>query len=326
MIFEDCCCMIDKAAAFYDYHRVEGWFYCPDDTLASVAVSGVAAKGVSFTRKLPYPGVEHAYGPDRGFVLQALLLPGADVEAMNLVFRTSKGRLITANVQAMARERDDMLKGMALFHHFLDLVAQQPGMKLLDIGGRDRSGHDRSQLFESADCTVLDILPGDNVDVVGDAHAMSKLLPAHYFDAVFSQSTFEHLLMPWVVAGEMSQVMKPGAIAFIHTHQTIGMHDQPWDFWRFSDTAWDGIFNKVTGFEILDRAMESPQFIIPHFYSAHRNNNIEGPVGFLGSCVLVRKTGAPSFAWHDLDAAAVVATAYPNTEAYPDTVGQKQAG
>jgi hypothetical protein len=313
MVIDDCCFMIDSAAAFFDYYRVEGWFYCLSDTLAGVSVSGAASKGVASTHKLPYPGVEAAYGPNRGFVMQALLAPGADLEALNIVFRTSKGRLITAPVRELVSEREAMFEGKDLFHRFQDMLAEHPGLKLLDIGGRNRSGVDRSLLFENTDCTVLDILPGDNVDVVGDAHAMSKLLPPHHFDAVFSLATFEHLLMPWVVAGEMSQVMKPGAIAFIATHQTIGMHDRPWDFWRFSDTAWDGIFNKITGFEILDRALESPQYIVPHFHSRYRGTHLEGAVGYLGSSVLVKKIGEPTLAWTALEAAAVVETTYPDT-------------
>ena len=44
------------------------------------------------------------------------------------------------------------------------------GGKLLDIGGRNRSKIDRSKEFPSFDVTVLDILDGDNVDVVADAH------------------------------------------------------------------------------------------------------------------------------------------------------------
>lgn len=50
---------------------------------------------------------------------------------------------------------------------FRDLVKRG---KLLDIGGRNRSKIDRSKEFPSFDVTVLDILDGDNVDVVADAH------------------------------------------------------------------------------------------------------------------------------------------------------------
>jgi len=30
------------------------------------------------------------------------------------------------------------------------------------------------------------------------------------------------------------------------------MHETPWDFWRFSDTSWNSLFNCYTGFRVLD--------------------------------------------------------------------------
>jgi hypothetical protein len=118
---------------------------------------------------------------------------------------------------------------------------------MLDVGGRARSGFDFSTWFPAADVTVLDIMDAPNVDVVADAHAMSTSLPRERFDAVSSMATFEHLMMPWVVVTQMNVVMRDGGIAYISTHQTLGMHDIPWDFWRFSDTAWDALFNRHTG-------------------------------------------------------------------------------
>src|ERR1044072_7003937 len=67
--------------------------------------------------------------------------------------------------------------------------------------------------------TVLDVLPGENVTVVGDAHQMTALFPPATFDFVQSVSVFEHLVMPWKVALEMNRVMKLGALAFVFTHQ-----------------------------------------------------------------------------------------------------------
>jgi SAM-dependent methyltransferase len=140
---------------------------------------------------------------------------------------------------------------------------------------------------------------------------MSLLFPPNSFDAIFSSSVFEHLLMPWIVAAEMSRVLRPGGIAFIATHQTIGMHDRPWDFWRFSDTAWDALFNKLTGFEILDRALENPQFITPFFWSPEQGDGPENALGFIGSSVLVRKIGEPQVNWGPMAVSDVIPTSYP---------------
>lgn len=56
---------------------------------------------------------------------------------------------------------------------------------------------------------MLDILPGENVDVVGDAHALVALFPAERFDAFCSVSVFEHLLMPWAVIPQINKILNP---------------------------------------------------------------------------------------------------------------------
>lgn len=195
-----------------------------------------------------------------------------------------------------------------LWNQFHAIIGKIDKPKLLDIGGRSRSAIDRSKMFPRADVTVLDVLPGENVHVVGDAHSMSDILPPESFDAVYSVAVFEHLLMPWKVAVEMNAVMKPGAIGFVVTHQTIGMHDMPWDFWRYSDRAWDGIFNEHTGFRILDRVLALPQFILP-FKIRPEKMDSEKAAGFEYSAVLFQKTGAASAKW-DVPM-SIVDTMYP---------------
>lgn len=305
--------MIDNAAAFFNYFKIDGWFYCPTDSLAGVKIAGV-----KIIDELTFVGIQHlgiaeAYGPDKGFSVQSLITNGQNLEDLEIVFLTRRGREFKIRVAALCEERESAYEGRVLLNRFLGIINEVPQVKLLDIGGRARSGVDRSKMFDGASCTVLDVLPGDNVNVVGDAHSMSHLFPPCTFDAIFSQSVFEHLLMPWVVAIEMARVLKIGGVAFIGTHQTIGMHDCPWDFWRFSDTAWDGLFNQQTGFEVIGRALENPQFIVPHFYSADRGKNLEGAVGYIGSAALVRKIGEPMVSWGSMKVSDVVQTTYPDT-------------
>lgn len=190
---------------------------------------------------------------------------------------------------------------------------QTSGVKrMLDIGGRARSGRLRKDDFPALDVDVLDILPGDGVTIVCDAHRMSETLDAQVYDAVMSVSVFEHLVMPWKVAVEMNRIMKPGAIGLIITHQTVGMHDLPWDFFRFSDSGWKGIFNKHTGFEIIKTELSHPNYIIP-FKWASRYIDAEKAAGFEFSAVLVRKIGGSSVDW-PLGAMDVTSDSYPSGE------------
>ena len=314
MLDGDCCYMIDTAAVFFDYFRIEGWFYGPGDELTEVQLHNTMALDIVSAVGLPHPGVAETLGENRGFCIQALIKKSERTSDLSVTFLTRKGRVIKASVMDLCNERKSAFEGRALMRKFIDMVNGASNMRLLDIGGRARSGVNYSKMFPSAKCTVFDVLPGENVDIVGDAHEMSKLLPHASFDAIFSTSVFEHLLMPWVVAEEMSRVLRLGGIACIATHQTLGMHDRPWDFWRFSDTAWDGLFNQLTGFEIVDRALENPQFIVPHFWSPEQGDNLEAAAGFVGSSVLVRKIAEPQTHMGPLPVSKVINTVYPDTE------------
>ena len=188
-------------------------------------------------------------------------------------------------------------------------VAKGARPRMLDIGGRARSQVQRSELFPDCDVTVMDIVADPGVDVVGDAHELSRLLPAESFDFAMSISVFEHLLMPWKVAVEMNRVMRTGGIALIHTHQTIGMHDMPWDFLRFSDAAWAGIFNRYTGFEVVKTDMSRFLHVVPSVL-LDPAVDFENAGGFECSTVMVRKTGPALVEW-PVPLGEVVKTSYP---------------
>jgi hypothetical protein len=150
------------------------------------------------------------------------------------------------------------------------------------------------------------------VDVVGDAHALTRHFPPDRFDAFYSVSVFEHLLMPWAVIAQINKVLRMGGIGLISTHQTLGMHDLPWDYWRYSDTAWDALFNRLTGFEIIERALDGEQHVLPFVYRPSKAN-AERSVGFEGSCVWVRKIGPCQMEWNATPA-DLITTAYPDED------------
>ena len=127
----------------------------------------------------------------------------------------------------------------------------QKDKKVLEIGSRNVTGIMRNEHFKNAEYVGFDVLGGENVDVVGDAHQLSKYFSSENFDAVFSISVFEHLLMPWKVILEINRVMKMGGFLFISTHPTWSSHELPWDFWRFQKNSFHALLNKYTGFDIV---------------------------------------------------------------------------
>lgn len=120
------------------------------------------------------------------------------------------------------------------------------------------------------DCewTLSDISPGTDVDVVADAHRLHETFhvgvggkPAR-FDAYIAVSLYEHLERPWYAAMSAFEVLRPGGLLYVATHQTFPLHGYPDDFFRFSDKALALIFEDA-GFEILHAGYAYPCQIIP---------------------------------------------------------------
>jgi SAM-dependent methyltransferase len=197
-----------------------------------------------------------------------------------------------------------------LWNRFLDLLAERGTGDVLELGARARSGFTyRPFVPEGWHYVGLDIVEGPNVDVVGDAHRLSEALEPDSFDAFFTVATFEHLAMPWKVALELNRVLRPGGFGIIVTHQCWPVHEAPWDFWRFTDSAWQCLFNRSTGFEVVEAAMGSPATVTPRIMNAV-TADIGAGTAFLGSSVLVRKVCDTALRW-DVDVASVVNGSYP---------------
>jgi hypothetical protein len=180
---------------------------------------------------------------------------------------------------------------------FLREMGQRQSGHLLEVGSRARSGITRRDWAPRGwKYTGLDIMAGPNADIIGDAHELSSVFPIERFDAVMALSVLEHLMMPWKFATELNKVMKPGGIGLFLTHQTWPMHDEPWDFWRFSSHTWTGILNKMTGFRIIDAQMSEPCYMVAE--KIHTITNFtEAHLGFLSSVVLFEKIGETRLSW-----------------------------
>jgi SAM-dependent methyltransferase len=311
-----CKVMIDVAAKFHSYLYIEGWFSCPGDKLVDILIDGADVDFIKKTIGFDSFGVLSTLGPKLGFKVElAFNIAPKDYFKIELKFIGESGTITHKNLGELTRDRLGVSPSLAVGQKFISLLNKisESGRvpKVLDLGGRNGSGVDRSLLFPNCEVVVLDILQGDNVDVVGDAHELSKLFPPNHFDAVFSVSVFEHLLMPWKVVTEINKVLKSGGVGIVFTHQSLGMHDLPWDFYRFSDTAWDGLFNQYTGFNILDRCLDYTQFVLP-FILRQDKLDAEKSAGFEGSTVLFEKTAETDLTW-DVTISSVTKTMYPNT-------------
>lgn len=109
----------------------------------------------------------------------------------------------------------------------------------------------------------IDIHAAPNVDVVGDAHYIHDLIGREAAGAVFSLSVMEHLAQPWLFAYGVNRALRVGGLTYHLTHQSWPLHEEPNDFWRFSDEGLKVLFGPAMGFEVLAAGLSSRVRIYP---------------------------------------------------------------
>jgi hypothetical protein len=221
-------------------------------------------------------------------------MPNGIIAEIGLVF---EDQLTVCYVEAPTLpsiSEDRFLKSGECFWEYVRGLSQG---RVLEVGSRARSGITRrAEVPDHLEYVGLDICDGPNVTMVGDVHSISSLLPKESVDAMFSISVWEHLAMPWLVSLELNRVMKMGALGMINTHQSWPYHEGPWDFFRFSDSAWDSLFNRDTGFEIVERGMGQPCVMAASIFQSHLTG-LDWQKGYLSSRVVVRKVANSVLSW-----------------------------
>jgi SAM-dependent methyltransferase len=89
----------------------------------------------------------------------------------------------------------------------------------------------------------------DNVDLFGTAYSLPA--PDVSFDSALCTATLEHLEEPEQALRECYRVLKPGGVAIYSVPFIWHLHEEPRDFYRFSQYGLEYLFKKV-GFELLE--------------------------------------------------------------------------
>ena len=300
----------------------------------SIFKRAVSLTGWAYGRDAPITSMALRFPGGREYPLQAPELPSGDVAAAHgdlaakcrfdaqiivnephdhllqaeLIFKGDLGQqvVVTGLTRLSPAESTHWLE-----EKFRLQLAGKADGRYLEVGSRARSGITRRGVAPpSWQYVGLDVLPGENVDVVGDAHQLSRLFQGVRFDAVAAFSVLEHILMPWKFIVELNRTLNTGAVGLFTTHQCWPVHDAPWDFWRFSDTAWAALFNQATGFEIIQTALgERGHVVAAHCHTATHFGDIPG--GYLSSAVMFRKIGETTLDW-PVRLEEITSTLYPD--------------
>ncbi len=137
---------------------------------------------------------------------------------------------------------------------------------VLEIGARVVGGHsslNAPQFLPECRFIGCDIHAAAGVDLVADAHFLSRHVAPGSLDGVFSLAVLEHLSAPWLVAAEINRCLRLGGETLHLVPHAWPVHEEPNDFWRFSESALKVLFGPLTGFEVMEARLGVPVQIVP---------------------------------------------------------------
>lgn len=112
-----------------------------------------------------------------------------------------------------------------------DLANLPRGSKVLCIGA---GGHLDAMIkaVPGVEAVSIDIDEARKPDIVMDATALN--FEQGRFDAVYMMEVLEHVAEPRTALAEVHRVLANGGRFVISTPFVFGIHEEPWDFWRFT--------------------------------------------------------------------------------------------
>lgn len=83
------------------------------------------------------------------------------------------------------------------------------------------------------------VIEGAEPDLIGDALALP--FKDASLDGVLATQVLEHVRRPWVALQEISRCLKPGGWCIATVPMAWRLHEEPWDFWRFTRYGFAGM-------------------------------------------------------------------------------------
>ncbi len=118
---------------------------------------------------------------------------------------------------------------------------------VLEIGSKDYGNTSSFRdHYRTSDYIGIDMEAGNNVDYVLDLTQGIGKLSMDYFALGICCSVLEHVRKPWVMAENISAVIRPGGTLYMSVPWVWRYHPYPDDYYRFS---WRGIIELFPAFD-----------------------------------------------------------------------------
>jgi len=118
---------------------------------------------------------------------------------------------------------------------------------ILEIGSKDYGNTSSFRdWFQKNEYIGIDMEAGKNVDFVMDLTQNTGNLKGDYFSLCICCSVLEHVRKPWVMAENLTKLVRERGYLFMSVPWIWGYHPYPDDYYRFS---WRGIIQLFPDFE-----------------------------------------------------------------------------
>ena len=119
--------------------------------------------------------------------------------------------------------------------------------RTIDVGAGSAKYSDIIKTHAS-EYVAFDIMPGKNIDVVGDV--LNMPFENDSFDTVISTQVLEHVEKPWVMVKEITRILKSGGVCLLSAPLMVPYHPAPQDYFRFTHVGMRSLFQN--DFEIIE--------------------------------------------------------------------------
>ena len=135
--------------------------------------------------------------------------------------------------------RDNIKKFVSITAKWLPLLGPIYEFGSFQVPGQEGFA-DLRPLFPGRDYVGADMREGPGVDRVLNLHKID--LPSESVGSVLCLDTLEHVEYPHQALQEIHRILSPkGGIAVISSVMDFPIHDYPYDFWRFTPTAFESL-------------------------------------------------------------------------------------
>lgn len=145
--------------------------------------------------------------------------------------------------------REDGLYRSELKRFLQSFTEQLKGQKVLDVGSGSWTWT-KDTFSPLCDLTTFDIVPHENVDVIGNLYHLHDSFPGEpRFDIIIATDVFEHVSRIPDALQQITNVLRSGGRLIASTPFKKNLHGEDYgDYWRITRQGWEYLLEQ-SGFE-----------------------------------------------------------------------------